>query len=89
MASSFVQVTGELFLINDVDVPHNTKKPTKYDNKVFKDMYFFYLLAINALGMSSNCFVYKRRVGDNSTEFGKILLKILKKNVKTILRGVC
>ena len=58
MASSFVQVTEELFLINDVDVPHNTKKPTKYD-KIFKDMYLFYLLAINALRMCSECFVYK------------------------------
>ena len=38
MASSF---TEELFLINEVAVPDNTKKATKFDKKVFKDLYIF------------------------------------------------
>ena len=56
MASSYVYVTGELFLINEVAVLDNTKEPTKFGNKAFKDMYFFYFLTINSLRM---CFVYK------------------------------
>ena len=59
MASSFVKVTEKLSLINEVVVPDNTKKATKFGNKVFKDTYFFYLLAINVLRMNSKCFVYK------------------------------
>ena len=60
MASSYVHVTKELFSIKEVDVPDNTKKATKFGINVFKDMYFFYFLAINALRMCfKSCFVYK------------------------------
>ena len=52
------------FLINKVTVSHNTKNKIKFDNKVFKYMYFLYFLAINALRMCSKCFVYKWWVGD-------------------------
>ena len=41
-------------------------------------MYSFYFLVINALRMSSKCFVYKWWVGDKPT-FCKIVLKIKKK----------
>ena len=57
MASSFVYVTEEeLFSINEVAVPDNTKKATKFGNQVFKDISFFYFLAINALRMCFKMF---------------------------------
>ena len=82
--------------INEVAVPYNTNKETKFGYKVFKNMYFFYFLTINALKMSSKCFVNKWWVGDKPTEFGKTVLNIWKTNMwkqlcevyaKTILRG--
>ena len=51
-------------------------------------MYFFYFLAINALRTSSKCFVYKWWVGDKSTEYDKIVLKIWKINMWKQLRKV-
>ena len=61
MVTSFVYVTEEkLFLINEVAVPGNCKTTTKFGKKVFKDLYIFHFLAINAHRMSSKCFVYKR-----------------------------
>ena len=54
-------------LINEVTVPYNTKKATKFGKKVFKDLYIFYFLAINALRMSLKCFVYKWWVDDKPT----------------------
>ena len=44
MASSYIYVT-ELFLINEVALPDNTKKATKCGSQVFNDMYFFYFFS--------------------------------------------
>ena len=67
MASNFVYVTGEaLFLINEVAVPDNTKKETKFDNEVFKDLHFFHFLAINALKMCFKMFCLQMISGRQS-----------------------
>ena len=50
----------------------------KFGKKVFKDLYILHFLAINVLKMCSKYVVYKWRVGDKPTEFGKIVEKILK-----------
>ena len=61
MASRFVSVTEEelLFFINEVALPDYTENATKFGNKVFKKIYFFYFLTINALTTCSKCFAYK------------------------------
>ena len=57
MASSFVYVTEEEHFSNKQSpLPDNTKKATKFGNKIFEDMYFFYFLAINALKMRFKMF---------------------------------
>ena len=75
MAPRFVSVTVELFLINEAAMEKNSKKATKFANKLFKDMYFFYFLAINVLKICSKCFVYKWWAGDKQT-FRKIVSQI-------------
>ena len=50
--------------MNETTVQNFSKKPIKFGIKVFKDMYFFYFLALSALKMCSKCFVYKWWVGD-------------------------
>ena len=58
MVSRFLSVTEEeLFLVNEAAVRNNSKKATKFANKLFKDMYFFYMLAVNLFKMCSKCFV--------------------------------
>ena len=48
MAYSFASVTEEEFcLMNKAVVQNNSKKAKKFGNKLFKDIYFFYFLAIN------------------------------------------
>ena len=57
-------------------MPYNTEKAIKFDNKVFKDVYFFNFLAVNAPKMCSKCLVHKWWIGNKPIEFGKIVLKI-------------
>ena len=52
-------VRRTFFLINEAAVPGNSKKATKFDNDKFRDMYFSYFLATNALRRCSKFFVYK------------------------------
>ena len=63
MASSYVYVTEELFSINEVAVADNTKKATKFGINVFKDIYFFYFLVINALRMCFKMFCLQMMSG--------------------------
>ena len=46
----------EELLINEVVEPHNIKKATKFGNEVFKDIYFFYFVGMNALKMCFKMF---------------------------------
>ena len=55
MASDFVSVTQELLLIGVAAVQHCSKKTTKFGNKLFKDMYIVYFLAINTPKICSKC----------------------------------
>ena len=58
MESCFVSITeDELFLINKIAVQDNSKQATIFSNKLFKDICFFYFLAINTLRMCSKCLV--------------------------------
>ena len=56
MASSYVYVRKNFFFINKVAVPDSNKKATKLGNYVFKNMYFVYFLAINAIRMCFEMF---------------------------------
>ena len=47
-----------MILVNEANVLDNPKKTTKFGIKVFRDTYFFYILAINVLRKCSKCFVY-------------------------------
>ena len=47
------------FLINEIAMENHSKKATKFDNNLFKDMNFVYFIVINALKTCSKCFVYK------------------------------
>ena len=55
----FSYISRIFFSLNEVAVPDNSKNATKFGNKAFRDMYFFYFLAINALRMRFKMFGLK------------------------------
>ena len=66
----------KLFLINKATVLDNTEKAIKFCIKVFRDMYFFNVLVINALRAYSKCFVYLLTTAGEKPTFHKTIFKI-------------